>query len=301
MKRVRRYTKVGTKLLVFVAGVTSLLLAILQWIFTEDEWAPSAWYVAISTSLIAYFAYVLQRDWKYEKGLRKVRSMSEKGLSEVRKEVKALLAGLVDVVEGRKDYSEVVLRKSSYVDIEFWSRLSNRLEEPEIKIIKPWITRNAASTGDVAVPKKYAYGMMRVMLTLLEEGSVYSATVDVVELSDADAMPIFDLAFLKRLKERAVEVRRALLLPHDELRKLDAQSSENLRTQIEGGVKLFCLAHPRVGGHNFGLYGNKCLGEMVQGWNTFRFSPENVDRGKELWRDVEDIIRPLELEDLDRR
>ena len=140
--------------------------------------------------------------------------------------------------------------------------------------------------------------MMRIMLNLLERGDVYFATMTVEELSDRDTGPLFDQEALGTLKDRGVKVRRVLLLSYGEIGSLNEFDLAKLRSQIEAGVEFFCLVRELEVARNFGLYGDKCLGEMIGGWNTFRFSPENVERGRELWQRLQLDIRRLELVNL---
>lgn len=262
-------------MLAIVGGVASLIVATI--------WGGSAvWAGAISGSLVAYFAYIVQRDLELE---RKLDAVCES----------------IEVIEGSSDYWEALLNASTDVERKFWSTLSIALDgDLEMSKCKPWIAENAAKRGDVAVPKRLAYRMMRTMLGLLEEGEQYFATVSVNELKDPDSATFFSHDFLSELRNRGVIIQRVLLIYHDDVRRLDKPVLENVQKQIEGGVKFFCFGQRMLTEErNFGLYGERCLGEMVGGWNTFRFSKENVDRGRGWWEYIRRSgIQPLDLNEI---
>lgn len=208
---------------------------------------------------------------------------------------------MVDVIAGKEDYSEVVVTRSSHVNQSFWATLTQALHGgAETSILKPWITQKAAKESDVAVPKRLAYQMMRVMLDILEEGEEYLATVTAEELSDRDATPLFDSSFLDSLKTRGIGVTRILLVSASDVRNLDESVLENVRRQISGGVKFFCLKEGFYEERNFGLYSNRCVGQMIDGWNTFRFAPAHIDECKQRWKFLQANIQRLGLCDLQK-
>lgn len=280
--------KVIAAVAALVAGGGSLLFAAMAPLLPVGWWA---WNLTVSFSLVSYFGYILRRDMELEQELDAVDS-----------KLNELLASMVEVVAGNEDYSEVVVTQSSHVDQSFWSTFTEALHgDAETYVLKPWITQNAAKDSDVAVPKRLAYQMMQVMLDTLGTGDEYLATVTAEELLDLDAALLFDSAVLEDLKERDIGVTRILLVAANDLEDLDESVLENVRRQIGGGVKFFCLKDGYSEERNFGLYGNRCVGQMVAGWNTFRFAPDYISKSRKLWEYLRRYrVRELESKDLQR-
>jgi hypothetical protein len=164
----------------------------------------------------------------------------------------------------------------------FWGAYGERLRlrSGEDEIAKLQNVLDAIRSSRVQISGPDVYPLMTVLAHLVwSHGEKYQATACLSELSESAESRMFLLGlpqFYPGLVMRIIEV--------DSVRdfaSLEDQQKEDLRQQLRSHVELRYWLKTDGRLPNFGVYGNRAVGELVAGVNTVTFDTSYVNTKKE--------------------